>query len=121
MGIFSKIFEAKLSKNKNKTGMSERKLLRRTVKLGEESGEVFKAVFGITSEINPKNLSYDDLREELVDTIIVAADMLFTTYPDEIQDQSFEELLESRSAIFDNKIDKWLKDKKPAVEKKGAN
>lgn len=112
MGIFNKIFEAKLSKNKNKTGMSERKLLRRTIKLAEESGEVSKAVFGITSEINPKNLSYNDVREELVDTIIVAVDMLFTTYPDESQDQTFEDLMSNREAIFNEKIDKWLKDKK---------
>lgn len=117
MGIFNKIFEAKLSKNKNKTGLSERKLLRRTVKLAEESGEVSKAVFGVTSEVNPKSMSYSDVREELVDTIIVAIDMLFTTYPDETQDQSFDDLLKNRELIFDEKIEKWLKDKKPQKTK----
>lgn len=113
--IIKKIYDAKIQKGKLEIKKS--RMIRRALKLSEESGEVSEAVLGVTGkeEENYKNKSYDDVREELVDSIIVAVDFLYSTFPDEKDDLSFEDVSKLREDIFNKKIDKWLakKERKP--------
>lgn len=51
---------------------------RRLLKITEEKGEVAEAVLNVTSPYNGKNKTWDDVREELVDCFIVAADIALT-------------------------------------------
>lgn len=48
---------------------------RRIIKLMEELGEVSEAFLNVTSPNNRKNKSWNDVREELVDSFIVAIDI----------------------------------------------
>lgn len=51
---------------------------RRLLKILEELGESAEAYLGVTSTHNYKNKSWDDLREEAVDTLIVLVDVALT-------------------------------------------
>lgn len=78
MDIIFKIFGAnKKRKKKNEN------LYRRFIKLTEEVGEACQAYYSVTSKNNSKNKTWDDVREELSDVIIVAMDILLTEMPDE--------------------------------------
>jgi hypothetical protein len=55
---------------------------RRISKFYEEFGEVNEAYLNVTSALNVKNKTYDDLREEIADCVIVALDVLLTIIPD---------------------------------------
>ena len=61
-------------------------LARRIIKLGEEKGEVCEAYLNVTSEHNPKQKSWVDVREELVDLMIVSLDCALTPNPHELED-----------------------------------
>lgn len=105
--ILKKIYEIKQSKKSSKVG--KKRLLRRALKLSEESGEVAQAVFSITSDRNPKNKTYADVREELVDTVIVALELLLSEFPDEELDgdESYDYIKERSLSEFNRKIQKW--------------
>ena len=109
--ILKMVFDAKKKKYKD-LDISKKRLLRRGLKLSEECGEVCEAIFGITDEENYKGKTYDDVREELVDVIIVALDALFSEFEDEELPNNFDDIIKLRSVIFEEKITKWLKDKK---------
>ena len=83
-------------------------LERRMLKIGEESGEAMAAYLNVTSELNAKGSTWEDLREELLDTIIIATDCLYTLMPidegktrEEIEAEVFKE--------FERKMAKWDK------------
>jgi hypothetical protein len=52
---------------------------RRTIKLNEELGEVAQAWLNVTSPSNGKGKTWDDVREEIADCLIVALDIGWTT------------------------------------------
>jgi hypothetical protein len=51
---------------------------RRIIKLAEELGEVSEAYLNVTSVNNGKNKTWDDVREEFADVLIVAVDVALT-------------------------------------------
>lgn len=86
-------------------------LERKMLKIGEESGEAMAAYLNVTSELNAKGSSWKDLREELLDIIIIAVDCLYTPIPidegknrEQIEAEIFEE--------FKRKMAKWEKQTK---------
>lgn len=81
-------------------------LHRRILKLGEEFGEVTEAYLAITSPGNYKNITPADLREELVDVVIVALDVMLHRVPGE-ENLSDDELGEALEAVFAKKLAKW--------------
>ena len=111
MDIIKAVYDAKVEKNKENLGTS--RLMRRVIKLSEEVGEVAEAALGVTADDgeNYKEKTYDDLREEIVDTLIVGMDLVLSIFPDE-EDMTYEQIIENRSKIFERKIDKWLQKKK---------
>ena len=58
-------------------------LNRRALKLIEELGEVSEAYLNVTSQQNAKGKTWADVREELVDLLIVVGDCLLTPFPGE--------------------------------------
>jgi len=81
---------------------------RRMEKIMEELGEATAARLNVTSELNAKGSTWEDLREELLDVIIIATDCLYTPMPidegktrEEIEAEMFEE--------FKRKMAKWEK------------
>lgn len=83
-------------------------LCRRMLKIGEEGGEASEAYLNITSELNAKGSTWEDVREELLDIIIIATDCLYTSMPvdegktrEEIEAEIFKE--------FERKMAKWDK------------
>ena len=64
-------------------------LCRRSLKLVEEMGEVAEAFLGITSASNGKQKTWDDVREEVADCLIVALDIAWTRLHDESDIQPF--------------------------------
>jgi hypothetical protein len=79
---------------------------RRCLKLAEESGETCQAVLAVTSANNTKEMTWVDVREELTDTIIVAMDMLLTSFPDQ-EPMSYEEQSALIHKELDRKLNKW--------------
>lgn len=61
----------------------DRTLARRLIKLSEELGEVSEAYLSVTSENNAKGKTWGDVREELIDLMIVTMDCLLTRLPGE--------------------------------------
>lgn len=59
-------------------------LPRRCWKLIEELGEVAEAHLNVTSALNGKGKTWDDVREEVVDVLIVALDIALTPIPADI-------------------------------------
>ncbi len=74
--IINAIYEA----NPNRTHTN---LVRRILKLSEEMGETAEAYLNVTSASNGKKKTWDDVREELADCVIVALDCAMTPMPDQ--------------------------------------
>ena len=83
---------------------------RRMVKLGEEYGEACQAYLSVSSETNGKDKTWTDVREELVDVIIVAMDILLTRFPDEPLG-THDEKMKLVNKMVDKKLSKWAKKK----------
>jgi NTP pyrophosphatase (non-canonical NTP hydrolase) len=66
-------------------GRDPANLERRCDKLVEELGEVSEAYLNVTSDSNRKAKTWDDVREELVDCLIVALDIYWTVLPGETE------------------------------------
>jgi hypothetical protein len=79
---------------------------RRLMKLGEEFGEALQAYLAVTSGNNYKGLTPTDLREELIDIVVVALDLLCYRVPGEaaLTDEQFDNAIRT---IFERKIEKW--------------
>lgn len=58
-------------------------LHRRTTKLIEELGELSQAWLNVTSSSNSKQKTWNDVREEIADCLIVALDIAWTPLPNE--------------------------------------
>jgi hypothetical protein len=58
-------------------------LSRRILKIGEEVGEVDEAYLNVTSAGNGKGKTWNDVREELADVLIVCVDVALTVLPTE--------------------------------------
>lgn len=84
---------------------------RRLLKLGEEYGEANQAYLSVTSETNSKNKSWCDVREELIDTLVVTLDLLLHTFPDQTS-LSEEEKLSNLEEVLDSKLKKWSRKQK---------
>lgn len=67
---------------------------RRFVKYYEELGEMSQAFLSITARNNHRNMTWDDFREEAVDTLILAIDLALTPYDDDLG-----QVISSRSII----------------------
>jgi NTP pyrophosphatase (non-canonical NTP hydrolase) len=80
--------------------------VRKSLKLCEETGELAQAVLSITSDANIKNKTRADVLEEVVDVFIVASDLLFTRFEDEV-DMSEAELEQSRIEVINKKLNRW--------------
>lgn len=78
---------------------------RRLLKLGEELGETSEAYLNVTSAMNAKNKTWDDVREEAIDTAIVAIDIALTPLPTE--DKSVDEIKQEVMRVLDRKLSKW--------------
>jgi NTP pyrophosphatase (non-canonical NTP hydrolase) len=81
---------------------------RRVIKLGEEYGEAAQAYLSISSENNSKNKSWEDVREELVDVLIVAMDLFLHQMPDE-KEGGLEAKKEVLTRLVNRKLKKWQK------------
>lgn len=99
--IFDIIYKANPKRSLDNLG-------RRMLKIGEENGEAVEAYLNMTSELNAKGSSWKDLREELLDIVIIAVDCLYTPIPidegknrEQIEAEIFEE--------FKRKMAKWEK------------
>jgi NTP pyrophosphatase (non-canonical NTP hydrolase) len=77
------------------------------MKLAEEYGEFVQAYLSTTSSTNKKGLTWDDVREEICDVVIVAIDILLTKLPNELElpDEQFKKMI---SKIIEMKLDKWI-------------
>lgn len=84
---------------------------RRMLKLGEEYGEASQAFLSVSSENNSKNKSWEDVREELTDCIIVALDLYCHQMPDE-SEVTLDSKVASLHAMLDKKLKKWHKKQK---------
>ena len=56
-------------------------ITRRLIKVLEELGEIAEAYVNVTSEYNGKNKSWDDVREEIVDVLILSIDISLISLP----------------------------------------
>ncbi len=73
--IIKLIYEA------NKGRRSLPNLHRRITKAGEELGELNEAYLYVTSISNSKNKTWEDVREEAVDVILMGVDLALTPLP----------------------------------------
>jgi NTP pyrophosphatase (non-canonical NTP hydrolase) len=83
-------------------------LNRRIMKLMEELGEASEAYLNITSPSNPKGKSWTDVREELVDCVIVAVDCALTPTPDQ-EKMTSDDIEEEFSSMISRKLAKWAR------------
>lgn len=89
-------------------------LVRRALKVQEESGELAEAVLGVTSTHNYKRKTWADVREEAIDVAIVALDVALTRLPDD--DFSDGAMAAEVAKVIRTKLDKWIKNQKTRQE-----
>lgn len=85
---------------------STKTLIRRIGKLGEELGELWEAFLNVTSLTNGKNKTWEDVREEAVDLVIVGIDVLATRLPID-EGKSDEEIRAEIMNVIEEKLLKW--------------
>lgn len=73
----------KLIKDAN-PNRSNANIIRRCWNVIEEHGEVAEAYRSATCQFNGKNKTWDDVREEIVDVLIVVTDIALTPLPDNL-------------------------------------
>lgn len=82
-------------------------MARRIIKIGEELGETNEAYLVSTTKLpTRKTKTYRDIREELIDTAIVALDCALTRMPDE-SDLSDDEITDEIMLVLSTKLKKW--------------
>jgi len=81
-------------------------LSRRVIKLGEELGETCEAYLYVTTEEPRKELTWEDFREEAIDTAIVGIDLALTKLPID-EDKTPEEIEREVIEVFEQKLNKW--------------
>lgn len=95
-------------------GRNHENISRRTMKLMEEVGEACQAYLSVTSPTNGKGKTWDDVREELADSVIVALDIALTPMPDEVN-KSDAEIEADFLRMVEKKLKKWRKNRKKAI------
>lgn len=98
--ILKLIYEA------NKGRRNVRNFGRRTLKAGEELGEVSEAYLYATSIENSKNKTWEDVREEAVDIILMGVDLALTPMPGD-EDKTPEEIEQEVIMWVKRKLAKW--------------
>jgi len=78
-------------------GRHHSNIFRRAVKLMEEAGEVSEAWLNVTSAANSKGKTWDDVREEIADVLIVALDVALTPLPHETNATGLVEAVRGRT------------------------
>lgn len=87
----------------------ERKIdnvVRRLLKAGEEYGEVCEALLNVTSPNNGKKKTWADVREELMDMLIVVCDVALTPMPDQ-REWNQESIEANLLHVIECKLAKW--------------
>ena len=79
---------------------------RRTMKAVEELGEMCNAYLSVTSKLNPKEKTWTNVREEMVDALIMAIDLLYTPFPDD-GTKTKKEIEQEVLKAFDKAMKKW--------------
>lgn len=97
---FNKIFEI------NDGGRNLDNLSRRIMKANEEAGEINEAYLSVTSITNPKQKTWNDVREEAVDLILMSVDIAFTQLPTD-NNVTYLELEKTILDLIDEKLSKW--------------
>lgn len=105
MGIIKKVQKAN-------PGRCVGNIERRMLKNMEEVGEAAEAVLGATSPNNYKNKTWADVREELVDSLILNLDILLTPMPDQPPKMTNEDRIEMVHELLDEKLEKWANQRK---------
>lgn len=88
-------------------------MVRRVAKVSEELGELSEAYLNVTSAANAKNKTWGDVREEAIDTAIVAIDVALTPHPTETL--SAEEIKSDAQMILRRKLAKWANNRSTAT------
>lgn len=81
-------------------------LPRRVIKLSEETGEASEAFLYASTPNSRKNITWDDFREEAVDTAIVGLDLALTTLPID-EGKTSEQIQQEVIEVFEQKLKKW--------------
>jgi len=81
-------------------------ITRRTLKVGEENGELAEAVLSVTSASNNKGKEWIDIVEEAIDVVICALDVALTQ-PPEWEDISRDAWRNIVGLVAEEKLDKW--------------
>jgi hypothetical protein len=92
-------------------------LARRVIKLQEECGELAEAYLGVTSSYNRKHKTWPDIREEAIDTALVALDVALTPTPEEYAQNRdyldmYEEIRADIQRVVKRKLAKWARAQK---------
>lgn len=98
--IMTMIYEA------NKGRRNLQNLHRRITKTGEELGELGEAFLYVTSIENSKNKTWEDVREEAVDIILMGVDIALTPLPGD-EEKSPEEIEQDVVNMIVKKLEKW--------------
>lgn len=96
------IFDAVKISNPSRTN---KKLWRAIMKISEEAGEVAQAYLSVTSDVNLKKKTWDDVRTEIVDVMFASLDAIVMAMPDE-EGLSDKEIKERFYKIFEKKYQK---------------
>ncbi len=81
-------------------------LFRRIGKAGEELGELNEAYLYVTSVQNSKNKTWEDVREEAVDLILMGVDLALTPLPIDVG-KTPEEIEQEVVNMIEKKLKKW--------------
>jgi NTP pyrophosphatase (non-canonical NTP hydrolase) len=85
-------------------------LIRRIMKQMEELGEAAEAYLNVTSAANGKGKTWDDVREELADQVIVAVDCALTPTPDQVG-MTREDIEQEFARVVAVKLAKWKRNR----------
>ena len=98
--IFDIVYEA------NKDRRHHTNIERRSMKTMEELGELCNAYLSVTSKLNRKQKTWTNVREEMVDTLIMAIDLLYTPFPGG-ENKTKEEIEQEVFEAFNVAMKKW--------------
>lgn len=82
-------------------------LTRRVIKLSEETGEASEAFLYASIISNKKNITWNDFREEAVDSAIVGIDLALTKLPIIDDGKTDDEIQKEVIEVFERKLKKW--------------
>ena len=98
--IMKEIYEANAGRR------NVQNLHRRITKAGEEIGELGEAFLYVTSMSNTKEKTWEDVREEAVDVILMGIDLALTPLPID-KEKSSKEIQQAVLDMVEKKLNKW--------------